>query len=92
MLVCEHRSKDPEESSCESMAVDLAGNNRCSKLDISFFLWIINQLVFELVEQLTVDICEFILVGGIVMAHTWNTLEGSSNVTYVFAPIGHRQA
>ena len=74
--VHDRRSKEPEESSCDSLTVDLAGNNRCSKLDISSFLWIINQLVFELVEQLTVDICEFILVGGIVMSHTWNIVEG----------------
>ena len=74
------------------MAVDLAGNNRCSKLDISRFTWIVNQLVTELSEQLLMDICESFLVGGIVMARTSNTLEGSSNVTYVFAPMWHRQA
>jgi len=74
------------------MAVDLAGNNHCSKLGISPSTWIVNQLVTELMEQLLMDICECVLVGGIVMAHTWNTLEGSSNVTYVFAPIGHPQA
>jgi len=38
------------------MAVDLAGNNRCSKLDISRFTWIVNQLVTELLEQLLMDI------------------------------------
>lgn len=92
MLVGDQRSKDPEESSCESIAVDLAGNNHCSKLDISLVTWIVNQLVTELMEQLLMDICECFLVGGIVMARTKNTLEGSSNVTYVFAPIGPPQA